>query len=84
MTAELLRPRDEAWLAAAPPEERAEREALLARYAPRAEVMLEVLAGLEERYGGVEGYLLEAGVSRADLDRLRQRLLTPAAQEPER
>jgi len=84
MTAELLRPRDEAWLAAAPPGERAEREAVLARYAPRAEVMLDVLAGLEERYGGVEGYLLAAGVSAADLDRLRERLLAPAAPEPGR
>ena len=84
MTAELLRPREQAWLAAVPPEERAEREAMLARYAPRAEVMLEVLAGLEERYGGVEGYLLAAGVSPADLDRLRERLLAPAAPEPGR
>ena len=84
MTAELLRPRDQAWLAAAPPEERAEREALLARFAPTAEVMLEVLAGLEERYGGVEGYLVAAGVSRADLDRLRERLLAPPAPDPGR
>jgi protein-tyrosine phosphatase len=81
MTAELLRPRDEAWLAAAPPEERAEREAMLARYAPTAEVMLEVLAGLEERHGGVEGYLREAGVSPADLERLRERLLASPAGE---
>ena len=51
---------------------------MLARYAPTAEVMLDVLAGLEERYGGVEGYLLAAGVSRADLERLRERLLAPA------
>ena len=80
LTAELLRPREQAWLAAAPPEERAEREAMLARYAPTAEVMLEVLAGLEERHGGVEGYLLEAGVARADLERLRERLLAPGDQ----
>jgi protein-tyrosine phosphatase len=78
MTAELLRPRDEAWLAAAPPEERAEREAMLARYAPTAEVMLAVLEGLGDRYGGVEAYLLQAGVSREDLGRLRDRLLAPS------
>jgi protein-tyrosine phosphatase len=78
MTAELLRSRDEAWLAAAPPEERAEREAMLARYAPTAEVMLGVLNGLQERYGGVEGYLLAAGLTGADLERLRGRLLAPA------
>jgi protein-tyrosine phosphatase len=78
MTAELLRPRDEEWLAAAPPEQRAEREAMLARFAPTAEVMLAVLHGLGDRYGGVEAYLLQAGVSRDDLGRLRRRLLAPA------
>jgi protein-tyrosine phosphatase len=78
MTAELLRPRELEWLGACPPEERAEREAMLARYAPTAEVMLEVLQKLTERYGGVEAYLLEAGVSPEDLDRLRERLLAPA------
>ena len=77
MTAELLRPRDQQWLASCPPEERAEREAMLARYAPTAEVMTEVLDKLDERYGGVEPYLLQAGVARADLDRLRDRLLAP-------
>ena len=60
------------------PGERAEREAMLARFAPTAEVMLEVLRQLTERYGGVEPYLLEAGVSRGDLRRLRDRLLPPA------
>ena len=58
-----------------------EREAMIARYAPTAEVMLAVLAGLTERYGGVEPYLLEAGVSRADLERLRERMLAPPAGE---
>ena len=77
LTAELLRPRDEEWLENGPGE-RAEREALLARYAPTAEVMLEVLDGLDRRYGGVERYLLAAGVSEADLARLRERLLAPA------
>ena len=65
MTAELLRPREEAWLENGPGE-RAGREAMLA-----------VLAGLTERYGGVEAYLLEAGLARDDLDRLRERLLAP-------
>jgi protein-tyrosine phosphatase len=81
MTAELLRPREQEWLAACPPAERAEREAMIARYAPTAEVMLAVLAGLTERHGGVEPYLLEAGVSRADLERLRERMLAPPAGE---
>ena len=77
LTAELLRPRDLEWLENGPGE-RAEREAMLARFAPTAEVMLEVLAKLTERYGGVEPYLLAAGVPPGDLERLRERLLAPA------
>jgi protein-tyrosine phosphatase len=77
LTGEALRPVIEAWLDS-DPDERADREAMLARYAPTAEVMLEVLARLDDRYGGVEPYLLEAGVAQADLDRLRDRLLAPA------
>jgi hypothetical protein len=76
MTGEALRPQLEAWLDS-DPDGRAEREALLARYAPTVEVMLEVLARLADRHGGVEPYLLEAGVPKADLDRLRVRLLPP-------
>jgi protein-tyrosine phosphatase len=76
LTAELLRPRDQEWLEHGPGE-RAEREALAARFAPTAEVMLAVLRKLTERYGGVEPYLLEAGLSRGDLERLRDRLLVP-------
>jgi protein-tyrosine phosphatase len=79
LTAELLRPRDTEWLEHGPGD-RAEREALLARFAPTAEVMLEVLDGLDRRYGGVEGYLAAAGVSPADLARLRERLLAPPGQ----
>ena len=76
LTAELLRSRELEWLEHGPGE-RAEREAMVARFAPTAEVMLEVLAGLTERWGGVEPYLLAAGVSRGDLERLRDRLLAP-------
>jgi protein-tyrosine phosphatase len=79
LTAELLRPRDQEWLEHGPGE-RAEREALAARFAPTTEVMLEVLDGLDRRHGGVEGYLAAAGVSPADLDRLRDRLLAPPGQ----
>jgi protein-tyrosine phosphatase len=79
LTAELLRPRDQEWLEHGPGE-RAEREALLARFAPTAEIMLEVLDGLDRRYGGVERYLAAAGVSAADLQRLRDRLLAPGGQ----
>ena len=79
LTAELLRPRDQEWLEHGPGE-RAEREALAARFAPTAEVMLVVLDGLTRRYGGVERYLAAAGVSPADLDTLRERLLVPPGQ----
>jgi protein-tyrosine phosphatase len=74
LTAECLRPRNEAWLENGPGD-RDERAALLARFAPTGEVMLEVLDDLSERYGGVEPYLLEAGVTAADIARLRARLL---------
>ena len=78
LTAELLRPREREWLAGLPPEERAEREAMVARYAPTAEVMLAVLAGLTERHGGVEPYLRSTGLDAGDLERLRDRLVGPA------
>jgi protein-tyrosine phosphatase len=76
LTAECLRPREQEWLEHGPGE-RAEREAILARFAPTAEVMLEVLGRLTERYGGVEQYLTEAGVGPDHLRRLRDRLLAP-------
>jgi protein-tyrosine phosphatase len=79
LTAELLRPREREWLAGLPPEERAEREAMVARYAPTAEVMLAVLAGLTERHGGVVPYLRSTGLDAGDLERLRRRLVGPAA-----
>lgn len=78
LTAECLRPRDQEWLEHGPGD-RAEREEWLRRFAPTAEVMLEVLDRLEDRYGGVEGYLRAAGVAPEDLARLRARLVAPAA-----
>jgi protein-tyrosine phosphatase len=77
LTAECLRSRNQQWLEHGPGD-RAEREAMLARYAPTVEVMLEVLAGLRRRYGGVEAYLRAAGVTAEDLARVRARLLGPA------
>ncbi|HLJ69285.1 MAG TPA: tyrosine-protein phosphatase [Chloroflexota bacterium] len=74
LTAECLRPFDEHWLENGPGE-RADRERDLVRASARADVMLEVLQYLHERHGGVEAYLLEAGVSAADIQRLRERLL---------
>jgi protein-tyrosine phosphatase len=77
LTDECLRPRNQEWLENGPGD-RIEREALLVRFAPTAEVMLEVLDHLTDRYGGVEGYLLHVGVPPDDLARLRDRLLAPA------
>ena len=76
LTAEALRTRDERYLADGPGE-RAEREAAIRHFRARPEVMTEVLAGLAERFGGAEPYLLAAGVRPADLDRIRDRMLAP-------
>jgi protein-tyrosine phosphatase len=73
---EYLRPRVEEWLENRPPDERAEREKELSKYSPRAEVMVEVLDRLDQRYGGVESYLLQAGVAPQEIARLRARLLS--------
>ena len=43
---------------------------------PRREAMLDTLAHLRARYGSAEQYLLAAGVSHGQLERLRARLLT--------
>ena len=75
LSAEYLRARDEEWLRNGPGE-RAEREERLRRFAPTATVMVAVLDHLAERHGGVEAYLLQAGVAPADLARLRARLLS--------
>jgi protein-tyrosine phosphatase len=59
--------------------ERAERENELTKYSPRAEVMVEVLERLDQRYGGVEPYLLQAAVVPQDIAGLRERLLSQPA-----
>lgn len=76
LSAECLRPRTEEWLRNGPGE-RAEREQELARSSPRVEVMLEVLDNVEDRYGGVEAYLLGAGVIPQDITSVRERLVGP-------
>ena len=74
LTAECLRPRDQEWLENGPGE-RAWRERELAKFMPTPQVMLEVLEHLDERYGGVEAYLLQTGVTPEDIARLRERLI---------
>jgi protein-tyrosine phosphatase len=74
LSSENLRERTREWIERVP-EQRAEREAEMARGRTRPEVMLEVLAHLDERYGGTEGYLLAAGCRESDFTALRERLL---------
>ena len=72
LSEERLRPRHEAWFEAAETEEELARLRRIAR-TPRAS-MTGVLSELQCRYGGVEGYLRDAGVTEAELERVRTRL----------
>ncbi len=76
LSGEYLKPRQEEWLLNGPGE-RADREKILVWGEPRAEVMAEVLDRVEDRYGGSEAYLREAGVDDEAITRLRSRLLAP-------
>jgi protein-tyrosine phosphatase len=67
-----LRPRHEAWFAAAESDEELERLHRITR-TPAAS-MAGVFAELEHRYGGVEAYLRSAGISDEELDLVRARL----------
>jgi protein-tyrosine phosphatase len=63
----------DSWIEAAEDdEERARRTRICAS---PAEAMLAVLAAVDERFGGAEGYLCAAGVDEELLDRVRARLL---------
>ena len=78
LTAGNLEAEEARWLEDGPGS-REERELTLGRFRARPEVMLEVLDGVDTRYGGAEGYLLEVGVAPEDLDRLRARFVEPPA-----
>lgn len=74
-TQEALGVRTLPWIEEAPdPVERHRRELL---HPTPAGVMVDVLRGLDERYGNVERYLRGAGVTEEQLDRLRERLVAP-------
>jgi protein-tyrosine phosphatase len=73
LSEQYLRPREEAFLRDGPGE-RAERERIVAKYSPKAEVMIETLAHLQDRDGGVQRYLIHAGVSPDDIAGLRRLL----------
>ncbi len=72
LSEERLRPRHEKWLAAA--ETDAEREQLERITQCPPEVIVEVFAELERRYGSIDGYLHAAGVSDEELELARARL----------
>jgi protein tyrosine/serine phosphatase len=74
-TAPALRVLDDRWIAAAP-EER-ERGRTPNRDGVPREAMLGVLADLEERFGGVEEFLLGGGLAERQRGRVRERLLGP-------
>jgi protein-tyrosine phosphatase len=76
LTDECLRPANEDWLANGPGT-RAEREAILTKYAPLATVILAALDHLDTRYGGTEPYLRAHGVTETQIGRIRERLLEP-------
>jgi protein tyrosine/serine phosphatase len=72
LSEERLRPRHELWFAEAATEAELTRLKRIAQ-TPAASIA-GVLAELERRYGSVEGYLRDAGVSDDDLARARARL----------
>jgi protein-tyrosine phosphatase len=74
LTAVSLAPLISEWLdsMSSEPRERARLEGLAN---PSREAMLETLAHLRSRHGGAEAYLLSGGVTPADIERLRDRLV---------
>ena len=72
LSEERLRPRHEGWFAAAESEEELERLQRIAQ--TPAESMIGVFEALDERYGGVAGYLRSAGVRDEELALARARL----------
>lgn len=72
LSEERLRPRHETWFEAAESDEELERLRRIAQ--TPADSMLGVFAELRGRYGGVEAYLRQAGVSDEELELARARL----------
>jgi protein tyrosine/serine phosphatase len=72
LSEERLRPRHERWFEAAETDEELERLRRIAQ-TPAAS-MVAVFAELERRYGGVESYLRDAGVTDQELVLVRERL----------
>ena len=72
LSEERLLPRHQAWFDAAESDEELERLRRIAQ--TPAEAMTGVFAELERRYGSVEGYLRQIGLTEAELDQARARL----------
>jgi protein tyrosine/serine phosphatase len=72
LSEERLRERHEAWFEAAESEEELQRLRRIAQTPPDS--MLGVFAELKQRYGGVEKYLREIGLSDEELELVRARL----------
>jgi protein-tyrosine phosphatase len=73
LSGEYRREQIDAWIAS-DPDQREERERNAAYWHPHPEIMRDVLAFVDQRFGGSEAYLRRAGVSSAEITRLRERL----------
>jgi len=78
LTAECFRAEEAEWLETGPGS-RAEREAILVKYAPTSDVIVTALAHLDTAHGDTEAYLLASGVTSSQIRQLRSRLLDEAA-----
>jgi protein tyrosine/serine phosphatase len=75
LSADNLAPLSEQWLAEATDEAEREKRRRLA-HTP-AEAMISVVEEIERRYGDVASYLRAAGLTDAQVERLRERLVDP-------
>jgi protein-tyrosine phosphatase len=75
LTADNLRPRWDAWLREMEDDE--ERAKLTRLQHTPADAMARVVQEIERRYGDVASYLRAAGLTDEQVDRLRERLVTP-------
>ena len=74
LSLECLQPLQDEWLENGPGD-RAEREEADARFTSNPETIRTVLQHLDAEYGGVQAYLQAAGVSSAEMEHLRGRLI---------
>jgi len=74
LSAEALRPHDEELLADEP--DPVLREQLLLKWSAKPEAMQALLEHIDDDYGGIEKYLIDSGVTEAEIMRLRSRLLS--------